>query len=220
LEKGRKKSKTGQDNDDKEPATIYRDDLVSSNAMLFAGATNAAGIIPGKVAPHIAYGRAFWTAIAARDHFGEDGWETTTFLSESVIIKALAQLAYTFHESREKDHDPRDRFIADLQAKKIDFSHQDPLWGMYFKTDAEREAIDPRLNDYVTPDSDRKSYAVWQGDQLAFASNTRDIARYLGDLIRWKLGLPCRPGIATLKAVLITQGKMAAKIDAAIPAAA
>ena len=56
-----------------------------------------------------------------------------------------------------------------------------------------------------------KSYAVWQGDQLdAFASNTRDIARYLGDLMRWKLGLPPRPGVATLKAKLISQGKMSA----------
>jgi len=64
---------------------------------------------------------------------------------------------------------------------------------IYFKSDEERATIDPKLNDYLTPDSGRKSYAVWQGDRLAFASNTRDIARYLGDLIRWKLEMPPRP---------------------------
>jgi len=40
-----------------------------------------------------------------------------------------------------------------LKAKKIDFSHKDPLWAIYFKSDDEREAIDPKLNDYLTPDA-------------------------------------------------------------------
>jgi hypothetical protein len=201
-------SKKGRKPEDNEPATIYRDDLVSSNAMLFAGATNQAGIIASGVTPHKEYGRAFWKAVAAQDNFGEDGWEAKTLLAEPVMIKALAQLAYTFHDSREKDIKLRDHFIADLAAKKIDFSHQDPLWAIYFESDEERAAKDPKLNDYLTPDSGRKSYAVWQGDRLTFASNTRDIARYLGDLIRWKLEMPPRPGIASLKAKLISQGKM------------
>lgn len=204
-------SKKGQKNQEGEKAVIYRDDLVSTNAMLFAGATNQAGIMPSIVMPHVEYGRAFWQAVASQDHFGEDNWEAASLLSEPVMIKALAQLAYTFHDSREKDHAIRDSFIAGLLAKKIDFSHKDPLWAIYFKTDEEREQMNEGLNDYVTPDSGRKSYAVWQGDRLAFASNTRDIARYLGDLIRWKLRLPCRPGIATLKAKLISQGKMTEK---------
>jgi len=90
--------------------------------MLFAGATNQAGIIANRVMPYADYGRAFWQAVAAQDHFGEDGWEAKTLLSEPVMIKALAQLAYTFHDSREKDHELRNRFIADLAARKIDFS--------------------------------------------------------------------------------------------------
>ena len=213
---GSKKGRKAQDSD---IAIIYRDDLVSANAMLFAGATNAAGIIPSAVVLNNDYGRAFWEAVAAQDHFGEDGWEKTTLLSEPVMIKALAQLAYTFHESREKDHRLRDQFIADLRAKKLNFSHHDPLWSIYFKSEAERNAMDPALNNYLTPDSGRNSYAVWQGNQLVFASNTRDIARYLGDLIRWKLQLPCRPGIATLKAKLVSQGKMTATNSAPTAAA-
>lgn len=203
-------SKKGQKKDDNARAVIYRDDLVSSNALLFAGATNQAGIVANAVTPYIEYGRAFWQAIAAQDHFGVDGWESKTLLSEPVMIKALAQLAYTFHDSREKNTEIRDRFISDIAAKKLNFSHTDPLWSIYFKNDQEREQVDPRLNDYLTPDAGRKSYAVRQGDRLVFASNTRDIARYLGDLIRWKLGLPCRPGIATLKTKLIKLGKMSA----------
>ena len=66
-----------------------------------------------------------------------------------------------------------------------------------------------------SPDAGRKSYGFWQGERLEFAQNTRDIARYLGDLIRWKLKLPPRPGITTLKTKLINQGKIAAPAKAA-----
>lgn len=201
-------SKKGLRREEAEPAAIYRDDLASANAMLFAGATNQAGIGPSTVQHYYEYGRAFWTAVAAQDHFGEEGWTAKTLLSEPVMIKALAQLAYTFHGSREKDHELRDRFIQYLAEKRLNFAHDDELWSIYFLSEEERDKIDPRLKDYLTPDPGRKSYAVWQGRQLVFASNTRDIARYLGDLIRWKLDLPCRPGIATLKIKLIEQGKL------------
>lgn len=197
-------------------AIIYRDDLVSTNATLFSGAINQAGIIASSVGPHTGYGRAFWQAVAAQDFWGEDGWEDATLLSEPVMVKALAALAYTFHDSREKDHAIRNRFIADLAAKKINFAHDDELWQIYFKTDAERAAIDPRLVDYLKPDAGRKGYAFWQSDRLSFAQNTRDIARYLGDLIRWKLDLPPHPGVATLRAKLIAQGKMADPAAAAV----
>jgi len=203
-------SKKGKRVEEGEAAVIYRDDLVAANAMLFAGATNQAGIISSQVVPFYDYGRMFWASIAAQDHFGEGGWARKTLLSEPVMIKALAQLAHTFHGSREENHALRDRFLAALRDKEIDFSQRNPLWATYFKTEDEWVEIDPALRDYLTPDAGRKSFGVWQGDKLEFAQNTRDIARYLGDLIRWHLKLPPRPGVATLKAKLIGQGKMLA----------
>jgi hypothetical protein len=209
-------SKKGQKRSEGGSAIIYRDDLVSANAMLFAGATNQAGIIASAVTPHTEYACEFWKAVAAQDHFGEDGWERKTLLAEPVMIKALAQIAYTFHGSREENHELRDRFIQDLKDKKLDFSPSNPLWLLYRKDDAERAAVDPKLTEYLTPDAGRKSYAIYQGDEIAsFASNTRDIGRYLGDLIRWKLELPPRPGIATLRTKLISQGKMKAAPETA-----
>ena len=213
-------SKKGRKKQDEETATIYRDDLVSCNALLFAGKTNQAGISASAVVPYYDYGREFWNAVAAQDHFGEDGWEGKTLLSEPVMIKALAQLVFTFHGSREENHALRDKLIAALAAKEIDFSHQDPLWSIYFDNDTKREEMDPKLNVYLTPDAGRKGYAFWQGDRLSFAQNTRDISRYLGDLIRWKLNLPPRPGVATLTAKLIAAGKMSAKVEPEAPAQA
>ena len=110
-----------------------RDDLVSTNAMLFAGATNSAGITASIVTPHIDYGRQFWRAIAAQPHFGDSGWEQKTLLAEPVMLKALAQLAYTFHGSREADEENRDLFLDKLASGTIDFSHENPMWDSYLK---------------------------------------------------------------------------------------
>lgn len=205
-------SKKGQKRTSDGAPTIFRDDLVSANAMLFAGATNQAGIMPSTVVPNKEYAVRFWKALASQPHFGEEGWEETTLLSEPVMVKALAQLAYTFHDSREANHELRDRFLAHLEAGTLNFSPTDPLWALHRKSDAELEAENPALLDYITPEAGRKSYANFQGDRLtSFAQNTRDIARYLGDAMRWKLGLPPRPGIATLKAKLVRDGKMKAR---------
>ena len=202
-------SKKGGKRSDSDEPVIYRDDLVSTNAMLFAGATNSAGITASIVTPHIDYGIDFWKAVAAQPHFGEQGWEVKTLLSEPVMLKALAQLAYTFHGSREKDLECRDRFIKDLYNGEIDFSHENSMWYLYLKDDAERNDLDPTLSDYLTPDVGRKSYAVVRDNRLDFGPNTRDIARYLGDLMRWQLKLPPRRGLLALKTKLINQGKLA-----------
>jgi hypothetical protein len=182
--------------------TIYRDDLTTANAMLFAGATNQASVTTHAVNPHIEYGARFWQTIAAQPNFGVEGWQRHTLLAEPVMIKALAALAYTFHGSREKDSTLRDQFLRDLEEGKIDFSPTEPLWHLYFKNDANREAVDPTLAEYLTPDVARKTYAVFRDGRFDFAANTRDIARYLGDLMRWKLKFPPRPGLAALKAKL------------------
>jgi len=46
---------------------------------------------------------------------------------------------------------------------------------------------------------------------LRFGSSSRDIARYIGDLIRWKLGLPPRPALVPLVARLIKEGRLPAE---------
>jgi hypothetical protein len=43
---------------------------------------------------------------------------------------------------------------------------------------------------------------------LRFGSSSRDIARYIGDLIRWKLGLPPRPALLSLVSRLIREERL------------
>jgi hypothetical protein len=208
-------SKKGGKSSDAATPTVYRDDLATSNALLFAGATNQASVTPAQVNAHIEYGERFWQAVVRLPHFGVQNWQKRTLLAEPVMIKALATLAYTFHGSREKNHTVRDEFLAALADGKIDFSPTNPLWAFYLKNDAERSQMDPTLADYLTPDAARKTYAVIRDDRYDFASNTRDVARYLGDLIRWQLKLPKRPGLVALKAKLAAQAGSAPTAAAA-----
>jgi hypothetical protein len=200
-----KGSKKGGKSSDVSTPTIYRDDLATANSLLFAGATNQTSVAPADVNDHTPYGERFWEVVVSQPHFGVEDWQKLTLLAEPVMIKALATLAFTFHGSREKNHALRDQFLTALADGKVDFSPANPLWALYLKDDAQREAEDPALTDYLTPDIARKTYAVVRDGRYDFAANTRDIARYLGDLIRWKLKLPPRPGLATLKAKLAAQ---------------
>ena len=189
--------------------TIYRDDLVVSNALLFAGAWNQAGITASKVNPHYAYAKRFWSAIAKQREFGAPGWYQKTLLAQPVMLKALAQLAFTFHASREADQENLERFISALENNEIDFSHANELWSAYFLPPEECAKV-PGVQRYLTPSGAMQPYGLRDSEigVLRFGSSSRDIARYIGDLIRWKLGLPPRPALVPLVARLIKEGRL------------
>jgi hypothetical protein len=190
--------------------TIYRDDLIVCNALLFAGAWNQAGITASKVNPHSAYGRRFWAAVAMQPDFGAPGWYKTTLLAQPVMLKALAQLAFTFHASREENEANLEQFISALESGEIDFSHQNDLWAAYFLSPEERADRYAGIERYLTPVVAMQPYGLLDPETglLRFGSSSRDITRYIGDLIRWKLGMPPRPALFSLVARLIKDGRL------------
>jgi hypothetical protein len=190
--------------------TIYRDDLVVCNALLFAGAWNPAGIIASKVNPHYAYASRFWSAIARQPNFGTPGWYQATLLAQPVMLKALAQLAFTFHASREADAGNLERFMSALEDHEIDFSPDNDLWAAYLVPVDERVTRYPGIERYMTPVIAMQPYGLQDPETgvLRFGSSSRDIARYIGDLIRWKLGLPPRPALVSLVTRLINEERL------------
>ena len=177
--------------------SIIRDDLVIANSLLFAGMTNPAGIHNSKVDPEL--GRRFWRAVSSQPHFGRAGWQEDTLLAQPTMIKALAQLAYNFNGSREANQSHSDVLLNALEDHRIDFSANNDLWKVYLSEEFEKGF--PGISEYLTPVSVRNSYATLDPETnvLRFTSNTRDVARYLGDLIRWQLKLPVRPGLVQLR---------------------
>jgi len=201
---------------------IRREDLIDASAMLFAGQMGPTGVTPSKVQPYYDYGRRFWRVLAAQRHFGEPGWHERTLLAQPVMIKALAQLAYAFHASREANEQHLESFFRALEQKLVNFEQTEPLWHVYLLAPSERYRTYPKLIEYLTPDSVMQPYATCDEGtkQLRFGNNSRDIARYLGDLIRANLGLPVRPGLISLRQKLAAQSGNTASVSGSTGASA
>lgn len=192
-----------------EPA-IYRDDMVNTCAILFRGAFNQSGITPSDVLHSEDYADAFWDALSKQPGWAVQGWDRLTLLSHPTMLKGMAFLVRSFHngeEARDKDaaHAKRNAIIEAIAAGDVDFTHANPLWRAYLMSQQERDEAFPGIEDFITPDSVRRPYGTWDDDlgRLQFGPNTRDIARYLADLVRYQLrdivGLEPRPGLISLK---------------------
>lgn len=205
VDAGHKKSGTKL-----EGPAIYRDDLVNTCAILFRGAFNQSGITPLDVMGSEGYADRFWEALAKQPSWGKLGWDKLSLLAHPTMLKAMAFLVRSFHngeEAREKEeaHQKRDAIIQAIADGAVDFSHTNPLWRVYLMKQEEREAKFPGIEDYITPESVRRPYGTWDEDteRLQLGPNTRDISRYLADLVRYQLremvGLEPRPGLVSLK---------------------
>ncbi|QSQ23160.1 hypothetical protein JY651_50155 [Pyxidicoccus parkwayensis] len=192
-----------------EPA-IYRDDLVNTCAILFRGAFNQSGITPLDVRGSEDYADGFWAALAKQPGWNTPGWDKLTLLAHSTMLKGMAFLVRSFHngeEARDPEaaHAKRDAIIQAIADGKVDFTHTNPLWRVYLMSQEDREAKFPGIEDFITPDAIRRPYGTWDEDagRLQLGPNTRDIARYLADLVRYQLreqvGLEPRPGLVSLK---------------------
>jgi hypothetical protein len=205
VDAGHKKSGTRL-----EGAAIYRDDLVNTCAILFRGAFNQSGITPLDVLGSEDYADRFWNALGLQPYWGAPAWKKRTLLAQSTMLKGMAFLVRSFHngeEARDKDvaHAKRHAIIQAIADGAVDFTHTNPLWRIYLMNQEQREAAFPGIEDYITPDTSRHPYGTWDDDasHLQFGSNTRDISRYLADLVRYQLrdqiGLQPRPGLVSLK---------------------
>lgn len=205
VDAGHKKSGTKL-----EGPAIYRDDLVNTCAILFRGAFNQSGITPLDVMGSEDYADAFWKALAQQPGWAESAWEKQTLLAQPTMLKGMAFLVRSFHngeEAREKEaaHAKRDAIIQAIADGAVDFTHANPLWRVYLMSPEEREAAFPGIEEYITPDTMRWPYGTWDEDagSLQLGANTRDISRYLADLVRYQLrdqiDLAPRPGLVSLK---------------------
>jgi hypothetical protein len=193
-----------------EDAAIYRDDLVNTCAILFRGAFNQSGITPLDVLGSEKYADDFWSALAKQPSWDATNRDKLTLLGQPTAVKAMAFLVRSFHngeEARDRDlaHTKRDAIIEEIAKGTVDFSYSNKLWRVYLMSPEQREEVFPGIEAYITPDTVRLPYGVWDDDagRLQLGPNARDISRYLADLVRYqlrdKVGLEPRPGLISLK---------------------
>lgn len=173
---------------------IARKDLVSINAVLFMNKTNVSGALPGEVHEKEDFAREFWESVNEIDGFGEDGAKQKTVAAQPVVLKALAKLAYDFGYGRQKNPETLAQLFKGIP--NINFSHDEPMWRYYQLSQEERVRWGlSGLESYLPPEEggNRDIGAFNEKERvMRFGTKHNDIAPILGDMIRWRLGLPSR----------------------------
>jgi hypothetical protein len=178
-------------NDD--TGAIARKNLVAVNAHLFLNKSNITGAIPSKVDPKKEVARQFWHAVTAIPGFGEPGAKATTVAAQPVVMKALAKLTYDFAF----DKHPNPGLLQQLFDGMTDgddlFSHENPMWRYFEMNDKERRLNGlSGLSDYLPKTQGNRDIGQFQDGVMRFGAKHNDIYPIIGDMIRWRLGLPSR----------------------------
>jgi hypothetical protein len=173
---------------------IARKDLIAVNAILFMNKTNVSGASAPDVREKSEFGHQFWGAVNEIDGFGEDGAKQRTVAAQPVVLKALAKLAYDFGYGRQKSQESLAKLLAGIP--QLNFSHDEPMWRYYqfSPEDRTRWGLDS-LTEFLPPEEggNRDIGAYNEKDRvMRFGSKHNDIYPILGDMVRWKLGLPAR----------------------------
>jgi hypothetical protein len=191
---------------------FYRDDVVQMMALAFAGKTNQAQVTSTRIINEQSDKvERFFGYLAAYPEWAKPGWSEGSLLSLPTVNKALAQLFYALGDERSQDFDRAgfQQFMDALATQKLNFHPGNALWHLYDKTDQERHNLDPKLDDYLTPDVGRTPFGVWIANgMLRPGSGTRDVMRYFGDLIRYELKLQPRKKLASMIEKLAHEGKL------------
>ena len=179
--------------------TILRKDLIAVNALLFLNKTTIRGASPGHVSAKEDYAIRFWEAVNQIPGWGEPGAKQNTVAAQPVVLKALAKLYYDFTHGREANPKYSSLILESIEEGDIDFSHRNKLW-RYFELPPEiRAKAFEGLERAVAPEDSTANIDLGSFDEanqvMRFGAKHNDILRHLGDLIRWRLGLPMRPAL-------------------------
>lgn len=174
---------------------IVRKDLVSVNAILLLNRTNINGATPQMIDGRTDKAVEFWSAVRDIDGFGEELAREKTVAAQPVVIKALAKLVFDFSFSNRRPEDGdalTERLLSSVND--IDFRHDNPMWRYYSLSPQERasQGLDG-LESYLPLDEGgNRDIGSFQGGHMRFGAKHNDIYPIIGDMMRWKLGLPGR----------------------------
>lgn len=175
--------------------TLAWKDVVAVNAILFLNKSNIGGAKPMDVGDKVEVAKRFWEGVMAIPGFGEAHAKENVVAAQPVVLKALAKLVYDFAFSNRRPSNA-DEFLDTLLSSisDLDFSHQNPMWQFYEFTDGQR--LDKGLaglSSYLpSMETGNRDVGSFQEGVMRFGSKHNDIYPIIGDMIRWKLGLPSR----------------------------
>lgn len=174
--------------------SLLRKDIVAVNAHLILNKSNINSATPAIVQPRLNIAKRFWEAIVQVPGFNEEHAKAKTVIAQPVVLKAIAKLTYDFAFGRQSNTQLLDKLLDGITD--LDFSHDNPMWRYYQLQPEEIEKFGlDGLEDYL-PDNSTGNRDVGNYDEengwMRFGSKHNDIFPIIGDMIRWKLGLPSR----------------------------
>lgn len=170
-------------------------DMVAINAIGFLNKGNISGATPAIVEPREPALLRLWERIIEIPHFGENRAKENTVAAQPVVLKALAKITYDLNFSNRKPEDAEALFEKFLEAlQSVDFSHKNPMWNYYgMSVDARKSADLADLAAFLPADDGaNRDIGSEQSGFMRFGAKHNDIYPLLGDMIRWKTGLPSR----------------------------
>jgi len=174
---------------------IGRKDLIAVNARLLLNKTTVAGAKPADIIEKTQTAVDFWEAVGAIPGFGEEGAKQKTVAAQPIVLKALAKLVYDFKFGKGADDGLYRRLLDGIGD--IDFSHDNPMWRYYELSEEERKTKGlSGLRAFLPSDTEGFNRDIGAFDNvrrvMRFGAKHNDIFPILGDMVRWKLGLPNR----------------------------
>lgn len=178
-------------------SNITRRDLAAINAVLFLSKSNISGASAPDVESKKDTAIKFWEQVIQIPNFIDESAKQLTVTAQPVVLKALAKLTYDFFFGKNKEWTTPENQEKLLNSfTTFDFSHQNPLWRYYLLTEEERVANNLNgLEEYLpsTEEGNRDLGGYDSDSQIfRFGAKHNDIFPIIGDMIRWKIGLPAR----------------------------
>ena len=180
-------------------------DLLAINAILFLNKTTVHGASPKDVDMRKEVATSFWSMVPGlKDTVAKDA-KQKTILAQPVALKALAKLWFDFHWSKNSEwNTPENREKLVQGIRSVDFSHENPMWRYYQIGDEERARLElSSLSEYVPSEKEGVNRDIGMYDThtkaFRFGAKHNDIFPIIGDMVRWKLGLPKRHKAAQLE---------------------
>lgn len=175
---------------------ILLKDMVAINAIAFLNKGNVAGATPAVIEPREDAILELWGRINEIEGFGSHRAKETTVAAQSVVLKALAKIAYDLNFNNRRPENAEELYRHFLERlPSVDFSHKNKMWNFYNLTAGERlDAGLAGLVDYLPEEAPgvNRDIGSLQGEYMRFGAKHNDIFPILADMVRWAVGLPSR----------------------------
>lgn len=192
-ELGIKVSEVEQKDWSKDDGTLLLKDMSAINAILLLNKTNISTATPD-VKEKFPIAKQFWESVKSIDGFGEEQGKEKTVAMQPVVLKALSKLVYDFKFNRKTTENSDVYYHTLLEGiSTLDFSHSNEIWQYYLMSPERRAELFPGADKYLPDEeSGNRDIGSLNAGLFRFGSKHNDIYPIIGDMIRYKLGLPSR----------------------------